>query len=63
MVDCFFAFQDTKDSPKKTKKSVMNILELVKAPQSESKKAFNYNVDENEKKIPCPGSFFRYLNR
>lgn len=34
MVDCFLAFHETKESPKKMQKPVVDFLELGDAPQS-----------------------------
>lgn len=63
MVDYFLAFHETKDSPKKIQKPVVDFLESWQAPQSASEKAFRCSWEEEEKNMPWPGLFLRYLKR
>ena len=55
IVDCFLAFQDTRESPRKIQKPVMDFLELGRDAQSASEKAFNWREEVDEKNKPCLG--------
>ena len=59
MVDCFLAFQDTRESPRKTQKPVTECLVSRQAPQSASKKALSWRDEVAEKKRPWPGWAFK----
>lgn len=63
IVDCFLAFHEIKESPKRMQKPVMDFLVSGHAPQSASEKAFKCNGDDEEKNRPWPGLFFRYRKR
>lgn len=51
MVDCFLALHETKESPKKMQKPVVDFLESGHAPQSALEKAFKCNGEEDEKNM------------
>lgn len=63
MVDCFLDFQETKASPRKIQKPVVDFQESGQAVQSASEKAFNCKDDDDEKRRPWPGLFLRYLSK
>lgn len=52
MVDCFLAFQDTNESPKKKQKPVVDILESAHEAQSASENAHNSIEDDEAKNNP-----------
>lgn len=60
---CFFVFQDTKESPRKTQNPVIDFLVPRQEPQSASAKAWSWKEDWAENKRPCPGVALIYSSR
>ena len=59
-VDYFFDFQETNESPMNIQYPVTDLLVSGHEVQSEFVKPFTCNSELTEKKIPLPGSFFKY---
>lgn len=63
IVDCFLAFHDTKDSPRKNGKSCNWVPWIRQVAQSASEEAFSWREREEEKKSHWPGLNLRYRRR
>ena len=59
-VDCFFYFHETRESPMNIQYLVTDLLVYGHEAQSKSVKPFTCNFELAEKKMPLPGSFFKY---
>lgn len=59
IVDCFLDFQETKESPKKTEKPVIDFLVLAQEAQSMLESALNYIEEDEAKNNPWPGLALR----
>ena len=63
IVDYFLDFHETNESPRKTRKPVVDFLESEQDAQSASKRACNYIMEEDAKNNPWPGADLMYLKR